>query len=199
MRTRHLAFRAVGGVIAAALMASSPVFAQARGNDHSHDKAARPAHPEIGRGHIPERGPTPMPTPAKTARPVRSAPRPVPQIADRRGHPVAPHVDAGNDRWVGHDIPRNDPRLHLDHPWAHGRFTGPTGPRQVWRMRGGARDRFNVDGSYFQVAPYEYDDTGDWLWDSDDIVIYADPDHYGWYLGYNVRLGTYVHLLYLGE
>jgi hypothetical protein len=117
---------------------------------------------------------------------------------DVPGHPPALHVHAENDRWVGHDTGRNDAHYHLDHPWEHGRFTGAIGPQHIWRLHGGNRERFDVGGFFFQAAPYDYDACADWLWDSDDIVVYLDPDHAGWYLVYNTRLGTYVHVMYLG-
>jgi hypothetical protein len=108
-----------------------------------------------------------------------------------------PHVDE-RGRWYGHEgLNRH---LALAHPWAHGRFTGGFGPRHVFRLVGGGCDRFMFGSFAFSVAPYEvglgYCDG--WLWNSDSVVIYQDPADVGWYLAYNVRLGRYLHVEYLG-
>ena len=66
-------------------------------------------------------------------------------------------------------------------------LTAGFGPSHVWRLGAVARPaRFG--GFYFGVAPYHFGYLIGWLWNSDEIVIYEDPDHPGCYLAYSPRL-----------
>ena len=180
------ALQKLASVLTLALVASLPAAAQHGGGEHGGG-----GHP-MGGGQAPSHGPAEY----------HGAPQQHEDhnFSDHQGHPNVPHVDqqGRHDNWVGHDTGHGDAHYHLDHPYAHGRFNGGFGPDHRWRLGGGGPGRFWFNGFYFDVAPYDYGYTDGWLWDQDDIVIYDDPDHPGWYLAYNTRLGTYAHVEYMG-
>jgi hypothetical protein len=104
----------------------------------------------VGGGHIPAHGPasTRVKEPPRAAAPANRS------FADKGGHPEAPHVHT-NNKWIGHDYARNDPRFHLDRPFAHGRFTGGIGRDHVFRLAGGGPARFGFGGFFFSVGAFD--------------------------------------------
>jgi hypothetical protein len=88
----------------------------------------------------------------------------------------------------------------LAQPFARGRFTGAIGAGHLYHLRGfdAARSLFWFGTSSFLVAAADLPYVGDWSWSNDDIVLYDDPDHVGWYDAYNTRTGNYVHVQYDG-
>jgi hypothetical protein len=169
------------GLLAVVLACAVPAYAQ-RGGGGGHVGGG--GMHGVGGGHVPEHGPDPINEAGRGAAQQHGG------FRDAPGHPDAPHVH-GDDRWIGHDSGRNDRHYYLDHPFAHGRFE-----HREFHLEGGDRRRFWFGGFFFSVAPWDYPYVDGWLWDRDPIVIYDDPDHEGWYLAYNSRLGTYAHVQY---
>jgi hypothetical protein len=172
----------IGALGICALLAAVSSAQERRGAEH-HEAEHRD-------GFIPAHGPSHVRSPQPPVADKGS-------FADKTGHPEVPHVHADN-QWIGHGSGRDDFHYHVDREWEHGRFTGGFGRKHLYVLAGGNRERFWFGGNYFAVAPYDFHYCDNWFWDRDQIVLYQDPDHVSWYLAYNVRLGTYIHVSYLG-
>ena len=169
-------------LIFAALFALTSVMAQ-HGGEAQHS-----SQPRSNQGRVP-------------APPAKRGPGTRPQAEHSpTGHVNSlPHVR--NDRWYGHDAP-NDRRFQLSRPFEHGRFEhfGPSFRYEISRIDPNLHRFWLADGFYFDIAAWDWPLAVDWCWTcGDDFVIYEDPDHFGWYLLYNLHTGLFVHAVYMGR
>ena len=181
MKIRHAIPLVVG------LMIALPALAQ-----RSEERQGQERHDNVhaNQGRIPQ-GPPP-----------KRDNRAKPEVQRHEGGRVnsVPHV--ANDHWYGHDAP-NDRRYVISHPYEHGRFEH-FGANYRYHMERFDRDHHRVwfpGGFSFEIASWDWDVASDWCWDcaGDNLVVYDDPDHPGWYLLYNSQTGVYVHAQYLGS
>jgi len=133
---------------------------------------------------------------------------PIPREPESRAAHAPPTFEPGRPRgrvpyvrdghWYGHAAP-DDARFRLARPFEFGRFrlVGPSHVFTVTRVDLGAR-RIWLPGGGFEIAAWDWGLTAPWCWTCDDVVVYLDPDHPGWYLVYNVRMGEYVHAIFVG-
>ncbi len=114
------------------------------------------------------------------------------------------HDNGKHKGWYKHD--RDDYRgWDADHDrirpgsaYPHGRYEHV---RQVYvarRFDFRTRHLFLYDNSDWVVAAYDVDRCRDWQWERDQVYVYDDDHHPGWYLLFNARLGRYVHVEYFG-
>jgi hypothetical protein len=202
---REVTMRATQLALAALLVVAVPAFAQ-RGESRNQDgnRGAWSSQQHVASVH--------------QVRPTRENPvaQPQPRNNDRNFSERNVNSSAGKDRYVAGGTGRADVRYNDRTTWQSSdtnrdyardnredareseRYEGGFGRDHVWRLMGGDPSRFFFSGYAFSVAPYDMQYCGGWRWDSDDIAIYQDPDNAGGYLAYNMRLGVYVHVLFLG-
>src|SRR5664280_2038871 len=79
------------------LICSVPAVAQKKEGGEPHQGGS----PQVGGGHIPPRGPKAAPRKPVAVHPTKTG---LPHVTpDQAGHPIAPHVHANGNRWIGHD------------------------------------------------------------------------------------------------
>ena len=115
--------------------------------------------------------------------------------------------DHDNGKHKGWDNPNNPhyrdwdsdhERIRPGRAYPHGRYDHVREVFVARRFDYRTRHIFLYDNSDWVVAQYDLDRCRDWQWDRDQVYVYDDDHHPGWYLLFNARLGRYVHVEYFG-
>ena len=112
-----------------------------------------------------------------------------------------------NGKHKGWDKPKNPhysgwdydhDRIQPGRHYPHGRYTHVKQRYVARTFDTRSRNIVLYDRSSWVVATYDAPHCHDWQWDRDEVYVYDDDHHPGWYLLFNARLGRYVHVEYFG-
>ncbi|HEY6943862.1 MAG TPA: hypothetical protein VI431_01890 [Candidatus Acidoferrum sp.] len=126
---------------------------------------------------------------------------------DKHGDRDDDRGDHDNGKHKGWDNPHNPhyrdwdadhDRIRPGRAYPHGRYNHVREVFIARRFDYRTRHIFLYDNSDWVVASYDVHRCRDWQWDRDQVYVYDDDHHPGWYLLFNARLGRYVHVEYFG-
>jgi hypothetical protein len=112
-----------------------------------------------------------------------------------------------NGKHKGSDNPHNPHYSNWDYDrdrikpgrrYPHGRYEHVKQHYVVRAFDVRTRNIVLYDRSNWVVATYDVPHCRDWNWDRDDVYVYDDDHHAGWYLLFNARLGRSVHVEFSG-
>ncbi len=114
---------------------------------------------------------------------------------DRDRHEDRDH-DHDRDRYRDWDY--DHARVVPGHAYFHGRYPDVRHQFVAVAIDYHTRHVQLFDHSTWVVADYDVARCRDWAWNRDEVYVYDDDHHPGWYLLFNARLGRYVHVEYFG-
>ena len=114
--------------------------------------------------------------------------------------PAAPPQDRDDrrDRDEHRNWKHDEARVRPGRVYPHGRYEHVREVYVARRFDYPTRHIFLYDNSDWVVPAYDLDRCRDWQWDHDQVYVYDDDHHPGWYLLFNARHGRYVHVEYFG-
>lgn len=107
------------------------------------------------------------------------------------------HDDEDRDEHRGWDY--EHARVETDRDYPHGHYDGVRRTIVLGTLDFHTRRVILADHSNWVIASYDLDRCRDWRWGHDDVRVYEDDVHPGWYVLFNARLGHYVHVEYFGR